>query len=315
MAIVQGSTPCPLTHCFDERRATYEMHLALTRSIPEGSVDLVVWPEGSTGGFDADPVLNDDVSAAIGGEAARIGAYLLAGGDRPVSDEEWINANVMFGPDGRIVGEYRKRHPVPFGEYIPARPLFEWIPALDQVPRDMIAGTHHFVFGLAIGRIGSVISFEADLRALRTRRGEKRRSDPGGGHERGQLRIHPGLRSIHRHDADALCRARPGGGSLGGHRQVDVHHRWQDRRGGGLSGGEGHHCRAPTLQRAPDPVHEVGGVGASRCRGWPRLASDPAAVAAGARTRTTGPFAGPHKIVRCPNSPGWLPTSPFNPRF
>ena len=46
----------------------------------------------------------------------------------------------MFGPDGRIVGEYRKRHPVPFGEYIPARPLFEWIPALDQVPRDMIAG-------------------------------------------------------------------------------------------------------------------------------------------------------------------------------
>ena len=34
-----------------------EMHLALTRTIPEGSVDLVVWPEGSTGGLDADPDL------------------------------------------------------------------------------------------------------------------------------------------------------------------------------------------------------------------------------------------------------------------
>jgi apolipoprotein N-acyltransferase len=160
VAIVQGSTPCPLTHCFDERRTTYEMHLSLTRSIPPGSVDLVVWPEGSTGGFDADPVLNPDVAAAIGAEAARIGAYLLAGGDRPISDENWINANVVFGPDGRIVGEYRKRHPVPFGEYIPARPLFEWIPALAQVPRDMIPGEAPVIFDLAVGRIGSVISFE-----------------------------------------------------------------------------------------------------------------------------------------------------------
>jgi apolipoprotein N-acyltransferase len=160
VAIVQGSTPCPLSHCFNERRATFEMHLALTRTIPEGSVDLVVWPEGSTGGFDADPVLNADVGEAIGQEAARIGAYLLAGGDRPISDQQWINANVVFGPDGAILGEYRKRHPVPFGEYIPARPLFEWIPALDQVPRDMIKGKGPVVFDLAIGQVGSVISFE-----------------------------------------------------------------------------------------------------------------------------------------------------------
>jgi apolipoprotein N-acyltransferase len=161
VAIVQGSTPCPLTHCFNERRATYEMHLALTSTIAEGSVDLVVWPEGSTGGLNADPVLNRDVAAAIGAEAVRLGAYVLAGGDRPVSDNEWINANVVFGPDGGIVGEYRKRHPVPFGEYIPARPWFEWIPALDQVPRDMIRGNDAVVFELPIGQVGSVISFEA----------------------------------------------------------------------------------------------------------------------------------------------------------
>lgn len=161
VAIVQGSTPCPLTHCLNERRTTFEMHLALTRTISPGSVDLVVWPEGSTGGLNADPILDPDVAEAIGDEAARIGAYLLAGGDRPISDEEWINANVVFNPEGEIVGEYRKRHPVPFGEYIPARPLFEWIPALDQVPRDMIRGDSAVVFDLPIGRIGSVISFEA----------------------------------------------------------------------------------------------------------------------------------------------------------
>jgi apolipoprotein N-acyltransferase len=161
VAIVQGSTPCPLTHCFNERRVTYEMHLALTRSIAAGSADLVVWPEGSSGSFDADPVLNPEVAQAMGAEARRIGAYLLAGGDRPISDQRWINANVLFSPDGSVIGEYRKRHPVPFGEYIPARHLFEWIPVLDQVPRDMIRGEGPLVFDLPIGRIGTVISFEA----------------------------------------------------------------------------------------------------------------------------------------------------------
>ncbi|CAN5222758.1 hypothetical protein BH18ACT5_BH18ACT5_15280 [soil metagenome] len=161
VAIVQGSTPCPLTHCFDERRATYEMHLAQTRTIVETSVDLVVWPEGSSGGFDADPVLNREVGEAIAAEAERIGAAFLVGGDRPISDTEWINAIVAWNRDGESIGEYRKRHPVPFGEYIPARPLFDWIPDLSQVPRDMIRGQGPRVFDFDFGRVGTVISFEA----------------------------------------------------------------------------------------------------------------------------------------------------------
>ena len=161
VAIVQGSTPCPLTHCLDERRATYEMHLAQTRTIVATSVDLVVWPEGSTGGFDADPVLNPEVGEEISAEAARIGAAFLVGGDRPISDTEWINAIVAWNRDGESIGEYRKRHPVPFGEYIPARPLFDWIPALSpgsprHDPRGRAAG-----FRLSISAaVGTVISFE-----------------------------------------------------------------------------------------------------------------------------------------------------------
>ena len=162
VAVVQGSTPCPFEHCApDERLRTFQQHLALTRTIEPGSVFLVVWSEGSTGSSNADPVQNPEIGEAIAAEARRIGAWFLVGSDRPLNETHWINANVLFDPEGTIVGEYQKQHPVPFGEYIPFRPLFDWIPDLDQVPRDMIPGEGPVVFDLGEGiRLGSVISFE-----------------------------------------------------------------------------------------------------------------------------------------------------------
>jgi apolipoprotein N-acyltransferase len=163
--IVQGSTPCPFEHCPpDERLGTYQQHLELTASLePNPSRWLTVWSEGSTGGVNADPVLNPEVGQAIGDQAQRLKSWMLVGGDRPVSETEWINANVVFDPAGQIVGEYKKQHPVPFGEYIPFRPLFEWIPALDRVPRDMIPGDGPVVFDTDEFKLGSVISFEASF--------------------------------------------------------------------------------------------------------------------------------------------------------
>ena len=160
VAVVQGSTPCPYEDCVDERLRTYVQHLVLTGTIPPGRAGLVVWPEGSTGSSDADPVNNPEVGEAIAAEAERIGAWMVVGGDRPVSETNWINANVVFSPAGEIVGEYHKQHPVPFGEYIPARPLFEWIPALDQVPRDAIPGDGPEVFVPPDYGLGTVISWE-----------------------------------------------------------------------------------------------------------------------------------------------------------
>ncbi len=160
VAIVQGEDPCPAAHCADERRNIYESHLELTRSLNPGTVDLVVWAESSAG-FTTDPAVNPEVAAEVAAEAGRLGAYLIMGSDRPVGSDEFVNVNILFDPQGQVVGEYRKVHPVPFGEYVPARPLFEWIPELDRVPRDMIPGEGPVVFELPQGRFGSVISFEA----------------------------------------------------------------------------------------------------------------------------------------------------------
>ena len=159
VAIVQGNSPCPQTHCQNEKQRIYESHLDLTRSIPRGSVDLVVWPENSTGGL-FEPDGNLDVRAAIAAEATRLEAYFLISGTRSVSAEEFLNINMMYDPAGRKIGEYAKRHPVPFGEYVPLRDLLDFIPQLDQVPRDMVRGEDAVVFTLPQGVVGSVISFE-----------------------------------------------------------------------------------------------------------------------------------------------------------
>lgn len=162
VAIVQGNTPCPGEHCPDERRVTFESHLALTQNLPPDTFDLVVWAESSTG-FDADPVDNPPSAVAIRGLARTLGTTILLGADRAVGDAGFINANLVIGPGGELVGEYRKQHPVPFGEYIPARPVFEWIPALDQVPRDMVRGAGPVTFDTGFGPFGSVISFESSF--------------------------------------------------------------------------------------------------------------------------------------------------------
>jgi apolipoprotein N-acyltransferase len=161
VAIVQADDPCPARHCAGERELVYRSHLEQTRQeIQPGEVDLVVWAESSAG-FTTDPLVNPEVAAEVGAEARRLGSYLIMGSDRPVGDGQFLNVTMLFDPSGDIVGEYRKNHPVPFGEYVPARPLFGRIPELAQVPRDMVRGDGPVVYELPQGRFGTVISFEA----------------------------------------------------------------------------------------------------------------------------------------------------------
>jgi apolipoprotein N-acyltransferase len=159
VAIVQGGSPCPGTHCQNEARRIFEQHMALTESIPPGTANLVVWPENSlTAPYE--PEGNDEVRAGIVEQASRIGAYFLVSGTRTVGEDEFLNVNTLFSPEGVKIGEYTKRHPVPFGEYVPLRGLLGFVPQLDQVPRDMISGTEPVVLPLQSGMLGSVISFE-----------------------------------------------------------------------------------------------------------------------------------------------------------
>tara|TARA_B000000557_G_scaffold76855_1_gene61474 strand:- start:401 stop:1882 length:1482 start_codon:yes stop_codon:yes gene_type:complete len=163
ITIVQGNSPCPgaKNRCSNERQKIYDSHLTQTQSLG-GDIDLVVWPESSTG-FNNDPGIHSRVQNDVSTEALRLDSYFLIGGDRPVQKQYFENYGIFINKEGEVVDQYLKQHPVPFGEYIPFRKYLDWIPSLALVPRDMIRGDGQKIFMVNDTRISTVISFEGSF--------------------------------------------------------------------------------------------------------------------------------------------------------
>ena len=58
-------------------------------------VDLVIWPESSTG-FNNDPGVHSRVLDEISKESMRLNAYFLIGGDRPIEQSYFENWSIYF---------------------------------------------------------------------------------------------------------------------------------------------------------------------------------------------------------------------------
>ncbi|MGY5764549.1 apolipoprotein N-acyltransferase [Brachybacterium sp. DNPG3] len=136
----------------------------IDRATEDGTdIDLVVWPEDST---EVDPRQDLYRASALGQAANAAGAPLLVGTQYAVGEDRRINASMLFDSEGEAVYEYAKRHPVPFGEYVPFRDFFrQFSDKVDLVGRDMIAGDEVGVMdlgelGLGEGRVGVLICFE-----------------------------------------------------------------------------------------------------------------------------------------------------------
>jgi apolipoprotein N-acyltransferase len=97
-------------------RQVHAALLAATRREAAAGAKIVVWHELAA------PVFADDEAellAAAGATAQAAGCYLLAGlavTDRDRPPPRMQNKAVLIGPDGQIVGAYRKRKPAPGGE-------------------------------------------------------------------------------------------------------------------------------------------------------------------------------------------------------
>ncbi len=160
VAAVQGGGPQG-THAVDtSAEDVLQRHLAATRSIEPGSVDLVVWPENV---IDVAQFEGSRELALVAAEAKRIGAQFAVGITEDTPDgAHFVNAEVVVTPEGDVVSRYEKVRRVPFGEYMPMRGLLHALGApTDLVPRDAVAGTGPAVLELPDGtRLATVISWE-----------------------------------------------------------------------------------------------------------------------------------------------------------
>ena len=172
IAVIQGNVPRPGLEFNAERRAVLDLHARQTRelaaAVAAGTApkpDLVIWPENST---DIDPFRNADANAVISAAAADIGVPILVGAviqtDTP---GELYNRGIVWDPVTGPGDSYDKRHPLPFGEYMPYRSFFRLFS--DKV--DLQRGT--FLPGSTPGNlvvggvpIGDVICFEVVYDAL-----------------------------------------------------------------------------------------------------------------------------------------------------
>ena len=135
--------------------------IAATTPVYSKNVDVVIWPEGAS---DIDPLEDPGAAALWDQVSARANAPLLGG---------TITSRVTINPDGSTtrryynsallweagkgaVNYYDKKHPVPFGEYVPDRAFWrQFAPSLiDLIQRDYTPGTTPQVMNIGTTKTG-----------------------------------------------------------------------------------------------------------------------------------------------------------------
>lgn len=157
VAAVQGGGPQRTRAVGTDFAVVMQRHLDATAAIA-GPVDLIVWPENVVnvdGRFVDSPQL-----AQLAAVARDHQAWFVPGVVEDGEPGEFLNFALAVSPDGRVVDRYDKVRRVPFGEYVPLRPVFEAI-APDGLPsKDARAGTAPAVLDTGVGRLGVLISWE-----------------------------------------------------------------------------------------------------------------------------------------------------------
>jgi apolipoprotein N-acyltransferase len=171
VAGVQGDVPKAGLDFDDQRAAVLDLHAKGTEQmaaqIAAGSrvqPDIVIWPENAS---DLDPYQQLDARATIQAAVAAVGAPTLVGSVLDNPPGRLSNVSIVWDPQTGPGAEYLKRHPVPFGEYIPSRAFFRHFSGkVDLVARDFVSG--HKVGELQLGpaKVGVAICFEVAYDSL-----------------------------------------------------------------------------------------------------------------------------------------------------
>ena len=145
---------------------TMEVYERLTAEAAERGATLIVWPETA---LPYTLVEGDYHWEFVSKLAAKYRVTILVGAFCESEDEEEYleyNALFCFLPDGSASQTvYAKRHLVPFGEYVPMRPLIETLaPSLSELvlsEADVLSGEGAALMETEQGVIGGLICFDS----------------------------------------------------------------------------------------------------------------------------------------------------------
>ncbi|MCU1603098.1 MAG: apolipoprotein N-acyltransferase [Frankiales bacterium] len=165
VGVIQGNVPRIGLERADQVSQVLANHVAATHALAAqvraGTLprpDLVIWPENAS---DLDPYTDARAAADIQAAVADVGVPVLVGAVTDGPGAKVSNRGIVWDPVTGAGPSYVKRHPVPFGEYIPFRSLVRKVTKkVDLVPRDFAAGDRPGVLQVGPVRLADVICFE-----------------------------------------------------------------------------------------------------------------------------------------------------------
>ena len=136
------------------------------REIEENGTKLIVMPEGSFSiEFDKYPLFRQKLA-----DFCRDHDVVIIFGAYERDGKDFYNVTYCISPDGSVTGPYRKQHPVPFGEFTPARDIIlavmPFLKDLTNIGDELTAGSESVVFDSTLGKLGAFICFDSAFESI-----------------------------------------------------------------------------------------------------------------------------------------------------
>ncbi|QSE87780.1 apolipoprotein N-acyltransferase (plasmid) [Rhodococcus pseudokoreensis] len=163
-AVVQGNVPRLGLDFNAQRRAVLDNHLARTEQLAADVAagraprpSLVIWPENAS---DIDPLRNRDAAARLDAAARSMGTPILVGAVLVGEGGTTVNSVMVWDPARGPGEQHIKRQLVPFGEYLPLRPVMTALSPYAKQAGNFVAGTGDGVVDLNGVRLAVATCYE-----------------------------------------------------------------------------------------------------------------------------------------------------------
>ncbi|MBV9463631.1 MAG: apolipoprotein N-acyltransferase [Verrucomicrobiae bacterium] len=169
VAMIQPNIPQSVKFNPDFEREGRDNLKRLTLQAAAARPDLILWPETA---LVSGPGYNAEAAQFLGELSSQVRVPMLIGTIDRDADEKrrlYYNSALLVDSRGGFVATYRKRHLVPFGEYVPFGSAFPWLRRMIGVNDDFGEGSGPQVVDFPLPssplklRLGLLICFEDTL--------------------------------------------------------------------------------------------------------------------------------------------------------